>query len=189
MLARCFRTASRMTLATTTTHWMRWPLLLAGLLLCLPAAMPQAAPLRLSQLSGELLVPARSAPRPVGGESGQTGQSNDPGAASDCAGQPPADCPGGDGDDPSVPEPRPLELVSPAYPSRAQRLEQDGRVVVCFTVDESGAVREPVVVSSSDTLFNDPVLQAISASRFLPAHSDGQPVKSTACRTYRFVAR
>jgi TonB family protein len=177
MLERCFSTALRMTPGTTMNRWIRWPLLLAGPLLCLPAALLQSAPLRVAQVSGELLVPARSVPQPAGRD------------ADDCAGQPPSDCPASAGGDPSVPEPRPLELVSPAYPSRAQRLEQDGRVVVCFTVDESGAVREPVVVSSSDTLFNDPVLQAIAASRFLPAESDGQPVKSTACRTYRFVAR
>ena len=177
MLERYFSTASRMTLGTTTNRWVRWPLLLAGVLFCLPAALLHAAPLRLAQMSGELLVPSRSVPQPAGSD------------ADSCAGQPPSDCPASDGGDPSMPEPRPLELVPPAYPSRAQRLEQDGRVVVCFTVDESGTVREPVVVSSSDTLFNDPVLQAIAASRFLPAESDGQPVKSTACRTYRFVAR
>lgn len=160
---------------------MHWPLVLAGVLLCVPAAPAPAAALRLAQVSGELLVPARSLPQPV--ESGSEG----------CAGLPPADCPDdgadGDGNDPSMPEPRPLEMVAPAYPSRAQRLEQDGRVVVCFTVDEVGTVREPVVVSTSDTQFNEPVLSAIAASRFLPAHSEGKPVKSTACRTYRFVAR
>ena len=172
MLERYFSTASRMTLGTTTNRWVRWPLLLAGVLFCLPAALLHAATLRQAQMSGELLVTSRSVPQPAGSE------------ADSCAGQPPSDCPASDVGDPSMPEPRPLELVPPAYPSRAQRLEQDGRVVVCFTVDESGTVREPVVVSSSDTLFNDPVLQAIAASRFLPAESDGQPVKSTACRTY-----
>jgi TonB family protein len=166
-----------MTLGTITSRWMRGPLLLAGVLLCLPGGPAHASALRLAQVSGEMLVPARSVPQPAG-DSGD-----------DCIGQPPGDCDGSTAGDPSIPEPRPLELVSPAYPSRAQRLEQDGRVVVCFTVDESGTVREPVVVSSSDMQFNDPVLQAISSSRFLPAQSEGKPVRSTACRTYRFVAR
>lgn len=166
-----------MTLGTTTKHWLRWPLLLASLLLYWPAGPLAATPLRVAQMSGELVVPARSVPQPAGS------------AADGCTGELPADCAEGAADDLAMPEPRPLDLVAPAYPSRAQRLEQDGRVVVCFTVDESGTVREPVVVSSSDTLFNDPVLEAIAASRFFPAHSEGQPVKSTACRTYRFVAR
>jgi len=176
MLASFAARPDCMHLGITTQHRSSWLALLAVLLIYPHGALLHGAPLRLSQVSGELLVPARSVPQPAG---------------EDCAGQPPEECggPAAAAADPSVPEPRPLDLVAPAYPSRAQRLEQDGRVVVCFTVDESGSVREPVVVSSSDTQFNDPVLQAIAASRFLPAHSEGLPVKSTACRTYRFVAR
>ncbi|MCC5795188.1 MAG: TonB family protein [Chromatiales bacterium] len=158
-----------MDLGNLLRHRKDWSLLLAAALLSFPAALPQASVLRVAQLSGELLVPAT----PSVQEAALTEE--------------PATTRGGRE---AMSEPRPLELVAPAYPARAQRLQLDGRVVVCFTVNESGEVAQPAVVSSTDSLFNAPVLEAISASRFVPAHSeDGRPVKSTACRTYRFVAR
>jgi len=150
-----------MDLLLRTTGTGRWLAALACLCLSLPG---HASALRVAQLSGELLVPAAESIAPPSSE--QPAPENNPEL-----------------------EPRPLNLVTPSYPSRAQRLEQDGRVVVCFTVDESGAVKEPVIVSSTDTLFNEPVLDAIAASRFQPAHNEGEAVKSTACRTFRFVAR
>lgn len=86
-------------------------------------------------------------------------------------------------------EPQPVLLPSPAYPRAARAARQDGRVMVCFTVDERGRVQLPVVRSSTDPVFNEPVLEAISASRFTPARSGKQAVRSTACRTFRFELR
>lgn len=86
-------------------------------------------------------------------------------------------------------EPQPVLLPSPVYPRAARAARQEGRVMVCFTVDERGKVQLPAVRSSTDPVFNDPVLEAISASRFTPARSGKQAVRSTACRTFRFELR
>lgn len=83
-------------------------------------------------------------------------------------------------------EPRAVLLPQPVYPRAARAARQEGRVAVCFTVDERGRVHTPAVRSSTDPVFNQPVLDAISASRFTPARMGTQAVRSTACRTFRF---
>lgn len=86
-------------------------------------------------------------------------------------------------------EPRLVLLPQPVYPRAARAARQEGRVMVCFTLDERGRVRAPAVRSSTDEVFNQPVLDAISAARFTPARVGPQPVRSTACRSFRFVLR
>ncbi|MEO7385831.1 MAG: energy transducer TonB [Gammaproteobacteria bacterium] len=86
-------------------------------------------------------------------------------------------------------EPRSVTLPQPVYPRAARAARQDGRVMVCFTLDERGRVQEPAVRASTDAVFNQPVLDAISAARFTPARAGKVPVRSTACRTFRFVLR
>jgi len=86
-------------------------------------------------------------------------------------------------------EPRTVLLPQPVYPRAARAARQEGRVMVCFTLDERGMVRAPAVRSSTDPVFEQPVLEAISAARFTPAKLGAQPVRSTACRTFQFVLR
>lgn len=86
-------------------------------------------------------------------------------------------------------EPRTVLLPQPVYPRAARAARQEGRVMVCFTLDERGMVRAPAVRSSTDPVFEQPVLDAISAARFTPAKAGAQPVRSTACRTFQFVLR
>ncbi len=86
-------------------------------------------------------------------------------------------------------EPEPIVLPQPVYPRAARAARQEGRVVVCFTLDERGRVHTPVVRASTDAVFNEPVLDAIGASRFTPARVGKQAVRSTACRTFQFVLR
>ena len=86
-------------------------------------------------------------------------------------------------------EPEPIFLPQPVYPRAARAAHQEGRVVVCFTLDERGQVHTPAVRDSTDPVFNQPVLDAISASRFTPARFGKQTVRSTACRSFQFVLR
>ena len=86
-------------------------------------------------------------------------------------------------------EPEALRVPQPVYPRAARAARQAGRVQVCFTLDERGRVLTPAVRASSDDVFNEPVLAAIGAARFSPARVGNQPVRSTACRTFRFVLR
>lgn len=83
--------------------------------------------------------------------------------------------------------PEPLRLVQPDYPRAARTAGNDGSVLACFTIDENGRVVAPDVRESSATVFERAVLSALSRSRFRPARIDGRPVRSTACRTWRFI--
>ena len=86
-------------------------------------------------------------------------------------------------------EPEPIFMPQPVYPRVARAARQEGRVVVCFTLDERGLVQAPAVRDSTDPVFNQPVLDAISAARFTPARVGKQTVRSTACRSFQFVLR
>ncbi len=96
-------------------------------------------------------------------------------------------------DEPALPgnlsEPRTVHLPPPVYPRAARAARQEGRVKVCFTVDERGRVLSPAVRASTDSVFNQPAVDAISSARFTPAKVGRQPVRSTACRTFQFVLR
>jgi len=86
----------------------------------------------------------------------------------------------------SKPKPAPKALVAPAYPIEAMDEDIEGRVVVCFYVDRQGRVHEPLVMDSSDEIFEAPVLKALSRSTYRPAVDDEQPARSHLCRTYKF---
>jgi len=106
------------------------------------------------------------------------------GSAQDVAQRPDEPAPTGD-----LAEPRTVLLPQPVYPRAARAARQEGRVMVCFTLDERGKVHAPAVRSSTAAVFNQPALDAISAARFTPAKVGRQPVRSTACRTFLFVLR
>jgi len=145
------------------------------------------AALRLSGLVGlwiGLALPLATVPAAVGQVSGEilVDQSGD---ALMAATRPADDvAPAGD-----LKEPEPVLLPQPVYPRAARAARQEGRVMVCFTLDERGRVLEPAVRATTDEVFNAPVLEAISAARFTPARVGREPVRSTACRTFRFVLR
>ena len=154
----------------------------AGLAAC---ALP-AADLRLAQLSAEFVV------NPSGHMLVPAARPGDGPAEEPCAGaaEPPAEpCPPQPPAEEPLVEPYPVEMIAPEYPSELASLAAAQEAVVCFTVTEAGTVIAPMVVSATHDALAAPVLAAISASRFAPARSDGRAVRSTACRTYHFVAR
>lgn len=149
-----------------------WPGLMAGLL------ASSAAP---AQVSGEILV---------GRVAGSTASSSTNASASNLvpASRSP-DLPLPAALARSLAEPEPIVLPQPVYPRAARAARQSGRVMVCFTLDERGLVHTPAVRASTDPVFNQPVLDAINAARFRPARVGKQAVRSTACRTFKFVLR
>ena len=64
----------------------------------------------------------------------------------------------------------------PAYPFEARARGLTGTVVVAFVVDPSGMVRDPVVVSSSDPVFDEPALRGVEHWRFEPGRVNNQVV-------------
>lgn len=83
--------------------------------------------------------------------------------------------------------PQVLRMVIPAYPRSAHAAALQGRVVVCFDVDETGKVVNPVIITSSADVFEPTTLAAVQRSTFLPARQGDIPVRSHLCRTYRYV--
>jgi protein TonB len=66
--------------------------------------------------------------------------------------------------------------ISPDYPHAAKAAGLDGEVWVEFIVDPSGRVHDPAVVRSSDRMFEEATLRAVSKWRFEPGKLNGRPV-------------
>lgn len=73
----------------------------------------------------------------------------------------------------------PIEIVSPEYPQSALVRGIEGRILVEFTIDQEGLIRDPHIISRSmaSTLFDKAVLAAIRKSRYHPQVLDGEPIE------------
>jgi protein TonB len=65
----------------------------------------------------------------------------------------------------------------PMYPYNAKNERLEGKVVVEFIVDYDGRVLNPRVVSSSNSIFEEPTVQAVGKWRFEPGRRDGRNVR------------
>lgn len=88
----------------------------------------------------------------------------------------------GSGNDPILPvhldnSPRTRFQPAPHYPPAGRSAGLAGEVMVEFTVDESGRVIEPRVVSSSDRIFEEPTLRAVAKWQFEPGRRHGRIVR------------
>jgi TonB family protein len=71
----------------------------------------------------------------------------------------------------------PIYKKNPIYPKSALRQGKEGYVVVEFTVDEKGFVRDPHVIAiEGGQVFEQPALDAVKTFRYAPRFIDGQPV-------------
>lgn len=78
----------------------------------------------------------------------------------------------------------PLVTATPRYPIEAIRAAKQGRVVTCFLVDAAGLIIEPEIIEISDEIFREPILTALSRSRYEPRDSD---LPRPSCRSYTFT--
>jgi len=71
----------------------------------------------------------------------------------------------------------PLVRINPEYPQRALQRGVEGWVTVQFTITETGAVADAIVVDASPKgLFEDNAIKAILRWRYNPKVEDGVPV-------------
>jgi hypothetical protein len=84
----------------------------------------------------------------------------------------------------ALPPVLPLITSTPRYPIQAIREARQGRVVTCFLVDAAGAITNPEIIELSHEQFREPVLTALSRSRYEPRRSGSDPRPS--CRSYTF---
>lgn len=77
---------------------------------------------------------------------------------------------------------------SPDFPTRAKRRGvTEGTVTIEYTVDETGAVRDPRVMASQPKgLFDEASLSALARWKYRPKLVDGKPVASRRSFTFRF---
>lgn len=70
----------------------------------------------------------------------------------------------------------PIVKVAPAYPRRALQLGLEGHVIVEFTVTKTGSVRDPFIVESTSSLFENAALKAVLRFKYKPRIVDGEPI-------------
>jgi protein TonB len=76
-------------------------------------------------------------------------------------------------------DPLPLVRIEPQYPPQARQRGLEGWVQVSFTISVAGAVKDAVVVKSSNSLFERNALQAVSKWKYQPRLRGGQPAEAT----------
>jgi TonB family protein len=72
-------------------------------------------------------------------------------------------------------QPKMIKRIEPAYPFKALREGTEGRVVVRFQIAPDGVPFNMAIQSSSNPVFDEPVLRAFSQSRFEPEPA-GMPI-------------
>lgn len=80
-----------------------------------------------------------------------------------------------------------IKSVSPRYPNQAKRTNQEGTVVVGYTIGTDGSVTDVKVISSQPRhIFDRDAMDAVERWKFKPAMRDGVAVESTGERRIEF---
>ena len=82
-----------------------------------------------------------------------------------------------------------LHKVVPSYPALARRLEKEGTVLLCVTIDERGRPVEVEVLGKAGFGFDEEAVKAIKDSTFVPARKEGKPLTCKALLPIRFGAQ
>lgn len=83
-----------------------------------------------------------------------------------------------------------ISINKPSYPIRAQKRNQQGRVVVKITVTDQGDAKNPEIISSSGyPILDNAVLDFIGKERFMPAHKGEDKITSEQQFSFRFELR
>lgn len=80
------------------------------------------------------------------------------------------------------------ERTPPRYPPLSRRMGEEGTVVLRVALDESGAVSDAQVKTSSGfARLDEAALAAIKTWRCQPAQRNGQPVRAVALQPFKFI--
>jgi len=77
-------------------------------------------------------------------------------------------------------KPTVVRQIAPMYPPNARQQGLSGYVRVSFVIDQNGAVISVRVISSSDSIFESPTIDAIRQWRFTPGEKNGRVVTTRA---------
>ncbi|PCI34467.1 MAG: hypothetical protein COB54_01400 [Alphaproteobacteria bacterium] len=76
----------------------------------------------------------------------------------------------------------PIVKVAPIYPREAMRRKLSGYVVLEFTIDITGAVKDAKVLETSNRVFNKAALKAAKKFHYRPQFKDGKPIETVNVR-------
>lgn len=82
--------------------------------------------------------------------------------------------------------PTPISIVNPAYPQEWAEQGITGKVAVDFYIDETGKVRLPATVLSSNPMLSSIAVEAVSKWQFTPPTRKGSPVLVHAQQVFEF---
>ncbi len=88
--------------------------------------------------------------------------------------------------EPGVINPKCVVCPPVPYPDAAKSARLQGVVELSFLIDENGDVRDPEVVQSAGSVFDDTVLEAVKSWRYEPATKHGVRVKIRWAQRFRF---
>lgn len=77
----------------------------------------------------------------------------------------------------------PIVKVAPQYPRRALKRGLEGDVVLEYTVTKQGSVRDPVVLQSSDAVFNQAAIDSALRYKYKPRVINGEAKEVPGVRT------
>ncbi|MGJ8651929.1 MAG: energy transducer TonB [Opitutaceae bacterium] len=75
-------------------------------------------------------------------------------------------------------KPQPRKQTAPRYPSEARRKRLQGFALAEFIIDENGDVSAVEIKQASDSVFEQPTIEAIRTWKFTPGQKDGRAVKT-----------
>ncbi len=82
--------------------------------------------------------------------------------------------------------PKPVSQVAPAYALDLRQSDVEGEVVVSFTINASGDVINPAIVSTTDRDLDHSTLAAVRKWKFAPAMKDGVAISVKALQPIAF---
>ncbi|MEO0216989.1 MAG: TonB family protein [candidate division WOR-3 bacterium] len=86
-------------------------------------------------------------------------------------------------------KPQIVKAVQPEYPDLAKKAGIEGRVVVSVIVDENGNVINAEIISSTNSIFNEPALKAAYKYKFSPAMMKDKKVKVKVLIPFNFTVQ
>lgn len=86
-------------------------------------------------------------------------------------------------------KPKLIKSVNPVYPELARNAGIEGKVIVSAVVDEEGNVIKAEIVSSTNSIFNEPALKAAYQYKFSPAMMKDKKVKVKVIIPFNFVIK
>ncbi len=86
-------------------------------------------------------------------------------------------------------KPQVIKSIPPEYPEFAKKAGIEGRVLISAVVDEEGNVIDAQVVSSTNSIFNEPALKAAYQYKFSPAMMKDRKVKVRVLIPFNFVIK